>query len=343
MFCQGKRSYLALRKASVRQLQSSFKTQCSYYNRKHYVLPSANRRFLFLNVLVYGKNLRGRYDLRNSYRRLTACGRYSDPDKIRIRHYAEFYSSIASAERITELEEIKDDIPCAHASIESLYKDLTLISFKNVSFKYDKDPVLENADVTINKGEFIAVGGDSGIGKSTMFKLMTSVLAPDKGEIVFDTKNGTAKTAADYRGIFAYVPQTNMLVSGSIFENIAFFDKTVTHESAENAAKLACIYDTVNDMPNGFDTVLGEGGAGLSEGQIQRIAIARAIAANLPIILLDEATSALDSETEKHILNNLKGLKNKTIIAISHRPEVFNICTAVITIENGKMKKEMHS
>lgn len=255
----------------------------------------------------------------------------------------QLYSSIASAERITELEEIKDDIPCAHASIESLYKDLTLISFKNVSFKYDKDPVLENADVTINKGEFIAVGGDSGIGKSTMFKLMTSVLAPDKGEIVFDTKNGTAKTAADYRGIFAYVPQTNMLVSGSIFENIAFFDKTVTHESAENAAKLACIYDTVNDMPNGFDTVLGEGGAGLSEGQIQRIAIARAIAANLPIILLDEATSALDSETEKHILNNLKGLKNKTIIAISHRPEVFNICTAVITIENGKMKKEMHS
>ena len=87
--------------------------------------------------------------------------------------------------------------------------------------------------------------------------------------------------------------------------------------------------------------MLGEGGAGLSEGQIQRIAIARAIAADLPFILLDEATSALDSETEKQILNNLKELKNKTIIAISHRPEVFNICTAVITIENGKMKKEI--
>ena len=253
----------------------------------------------------------------------------------------QLYSSIASAERITELEEMKDDIPCTHANIESLYKDLTSISFKNVSFKYDKDPVLENTDVTINKGEFIAVGGDSGIGKSTMFKLMTSVLAPDKGEIVFDTKNSTAKSAADYRGIFAYVPQTNMLISGSIFENIAFFDKTVTREGAEKAAKLACIFDTVNDMPKGFDTLLGEGGAGLSEGQIQRIAIARAIAADLPVILLDEATSALDSETERQILNNLKELKNKTVIAISHRPEVFNICTAVITIENGKMKKEM--
>lgn len=253
----------------------------------------------------------------------------------------QLYSSVASAERITELEEMKDDIPCAHTDIGELYKDLISISFKNVSFKYDKDPVLENADVTVNKGEFIAVGGDSGIGKSTMFKLMTSVLVPDKGEIVFDTKSGTAKSAADYRGIFAYVPQTNMLISGSVFENIAFFDKTVTREGAENAAKLACIFDTVNDMQNGFDTVLGEGGAGLSEGQIQRIAIARAIAADLPFILLDEATSALDSETEKQILNNLKELKNKTIIAISHRPEVFNICTAVITIENGKMKKEI--
>ncbi len=246
---------------------------------------------------------------------------------------SQFFAACASAERIMELEALSADI-----SSEEPPKDFTKIKAEGVSFSYDGEDVLSNANFEINKGDILVVGGGSGKGKTTMFKLMLGMLKAQSGEInIYNNEEKTPATSGT-RGLFAYVPQGNMIVSGTIRKNIAFFDDEPDEEKVISAAQNACIYDYIETLSDGLDTCIGEKGIGLSEGQIQRIAIARAIYSDLPVILLDEATSALDEETEAKILANFKSLEKKTCIIISHRRAAFDIATKRLRLENGKFE-----
>lgn len=250
-----------------------------------------------------------------------------------------FYSIIASAERIMEIEnysdelEISDDIGDRY----EYYNKLQRIEFDSITFKYNRDFVFENASVTVKKGDFAAITGISGIGKSTLLKLLLGVMSPQEGKIRLVTDSSQRQVDRDTRKLFSYVPQGNMLLSGTLRENITFMCEG-SDEEIDRAIRLSCSDEFVSQLPDGLETVVGERGLGLSEGQIQRIAIARAILYDAPILLLDEATSALDEATEERLLKNLRALDNRTCIIITHKPAALNVCNKEIRIEDRKIK-----
>lgn len=246
-----------------------------------------------------------------------------------------FYSMIASAERLIELENLEDE-PNSNQifSTDNLYEDLISINFENITFSYKDDTVLENASTVINKGEIVAIAGPSGIGKSTMMKLILALIEPQKGNMYLKLKDKSVPIDASCRGLYSYVPQGNMILSGTIRENIAFCKPDAEDKEIIKSAKLAMIWDFIETLPEGLNTIIGERGLGLSEGQIQRLAIARAFLCNAPILLLDEATSALDEKTEKGLIENIKGLKNKTCIFISHKHKTIEMCDRIIQFNN---------
>ena len=160
-------------------------------------------------------------------------------------------------------------------------------------------------------------------------QLLLSLYKPQSGTLAI---NGDRPIDASVRALFSYVPQGNMIISGSIRENIAMCNPNTTENEIISACKTAEIYDYIETLPNGLDTVLSERGSGLSEGQVQRIAIARALVANTPVILLDEATSALDKPTEAKVLRNIKKLTDKTVISVTHRTSNLNLCDNIINL-----------
>ena len=161
------------------------------------------------------------------------------------------------------------------------------------------------------------------------------IIKPSDGRIVFKTTDGKTHIAGkSYRKLFSYVPQGNMILSGTIRDNILFGKNEVSDEEIIKCAKLAEIWNFIESLDNGLDTVIGERGLGLSEGQVQRLAIARALLCGSPIVLLDEATSALDEKTEAAVLKNLKSLSDKTCIIISHRPAALEICDLTLYISD---------
>lgn len=255
----------------------------------------------------------------------------------------QYYSMLASVERIMEIEMLPDETEdTQELSGSFLYDNIEGITLKDISFAYDNEAIFDHAHYNIDKGKFIAISGISGIGKSTLLKLLLGIIAPQKGDALLKMCDGTTiRIGKQTRSVFAYVPQGNMILSGTIRDNITFAQKDVSDEEIIKAAKIAEIWDDIAALPNQLDTQLGEKGLGLSEGQIQRIAIARAVFYNAPIILLDEATSALDEETEEAVLNNLKALKTKTCIIVSHKKAAFRICDEKISIENGKIVKHI--
>lgn len=249
-----------------------------------------------------------------------------------------FYSMIASSERLIELESLEYE-PNFNQSIsaDKLYDDLISINFENITFSYKEDKVLENASTVINKGEVVAIAGPSGIGKSTMMKLILALIEPQSGNMYLKLKNKNIPIDASCRGLYSYVPQGNMILSGTIRENIAFCKPNASDEEIIKSARLAMIWDFIETLPEGLDTIIGERGLGLSEGQIQRLAIARAFLCDAPILLLDEATSALDEGTEKGLIENIKSLKNKTCIFISHKHKTIEMCDRIIQFNNKKL------
>lgn len=250
----------------------------------------------------------------------------------------QYFSMMASIERLKEIENLKNEVSTKNVDhIKDIYEMMEYIKFENISFTYDEEPILKNVSAIINKGELVAVVGSSGAGKSTLIKLLLGLIAVDEGEIYLKAKDKRYKIDAGMRKLFSYVPQGNMILSGSIKENITFFNDEVSEQEVINSAQTACIMDFVSELPNGLDTLIGERGVGLSEGQVQRIAIARALTSKAPILLLDEATSALDSATERELLKKLKSIKNKTCIFISHREATIADCDRVIKIEGNKI------
>lgn len=244
----------------------------------------------------------------------------------------QYYSAIASAERLTELEWLRDETSLLKSEdADKLKADFKSIEAKNLCFGYGAKNILENCNFTAEKGDIIAITGESGSGKSTLFKLILGLYSPKSGSL---TVNGEIPTDASVRPLFAYVPQGNMVLSGSIRDNISLCNPDVDEESIINAAKAAEIYDYIAALPDGLDTILSERGAGLSEGQIQRISIARALITEAPVLLLDEATSALDESTETRVLENIRRMTGKTVLFITHRNTSLKACDKIMHIEN---------
>lgn len=250
----------------------------------------------------------------------------------------QYYSMQASAERLMELEEMTDEqAESKILDVMQFYRDFMGIVVDNVTFSYTEgEKVLENVSLRVEKGELLAIVGESGIGKSTLVKLFLHLMPCSEGKLYLETVSEKIEIDAGTRNVFSYVPQGNMIMSGTIRENITFCNPKVTDAEIQRAAEVACIWDYIETLPQGLDTVLKERGEGLSMGQIQRIAIARAILDDAPILLLDECTASLDKETEWNVLQNLKKMNTKTIICISHTAAGIRCCDRAVKIENKK-------
>ena len=253
-----------------------------------------------------------------------------------------YYAMIASAERIMEIEQVESEPQGEIVDGRSLYKNLSGIAIENLSFTYDRDTVFSGASAFIKKGDFIAITGASGVGKSTLIKLLLGVYPLDDGQIYANTQSGKKALDNTTRALFSYVPQGNMLFSGTLKDNVTFINDNASQSEIDFALKVSCADEFIDKLPAGLDTVVGEHGIGLSEGQVQRIAIARAILVNSPVILLDEATSALDEMTERKVLDNLKALDDVTVIIISHKKAALSICNRVFEVENKLIKEKIN-
>ena len=234
-----------------------------------------------------------------------------------------------------------------NTQIEELYQNAFQgLRFEDVSFAYadraEPTPVLAHVTVTGKKGEIIVVVGPSGQGKSTLLKLLLCLYPVDGGRRLLQTASGEEPLSAVHRGLFAYVPQGNRIFSGTVREVLTFGDGNVPDDAIWQALDIAAA-DFMREIPGGLDTLLGERGMGLSEGQLQRLAVARAILSGHPILLLDEATSALDEGTETRLLENLKRMTDKTVLIVTHRSRVRAISDRVwILREDGTATEERH-
>ena len=269
-----------------------------------------------------------------------------------------YYTMQASAERLMEVESFEEESTDALSltAVSSFYdKELASFGLRDAEFVYypvaeDIDDlskehmpvVLKDITLEIRKGEYIAFTGQSGCGKSTVLKLLMCVYEPDGGERYYQDEMGhRGSLTSAYRRLFAYVPQGNALMSGTIREIVSFAEPESAHDEEKiwQALRIACADGFVKELDAGPDTLLGERGAGLSEGQMQRLAIARAVFSGSPILLLDEATSALDEATEKRLLENLRRLTDKTVITVTHRPAVLSICDRVLHFTENEVKE----
>ena len=244
---------------------------------------------------------------------LNLAGRIQAPITNGMRLVSQAYGVVASAERLLEVIGLPN---------EEQGENLTsfdTIEMKNACFQYDDgmEDVLLDVTATIHRGDFVAMTGISGGGKTSLFQLLLGIYRPTSGEILFVDSGKAINACRGTRGLFAYVPQGNTLMSGTLRDNLTMFTNDATEEAVAAAIHAACLNDVVAEV--GLDAKLGKRGIGLSEGQAQRVAIARALLSDAPILLLDEATSALDEGTEAKVLENISAMRDKTVIIVTHR------------------------
>ena len=263
-----------------------------------------------------------------------------------------YYAMTASAERLMEVERYADDYDGEALPLTEIQKyyqaELAEIGIRDVNYAYyaaservddtskDQMPVvLSDISVAIKKGEYVAFTGPSGCGKSTILRLLMGVYTPDSGVRYMRSRDNTEQPLdGRNRRLFAYVPQGNRLMSGTIREVVSFTDDAAdTDERVNEALRIACAEEFVGTLAQGIETMLGEHGMGLSEGQMQRIAIARAIYSGAPVLMFDESTSSLDEATEATLLKNLRALTDRTVVIVTHRPAALSICDRVLRME----------
>ena len=283
----------------------------------------------------------------------------------------QLYQTLASAERLMEVAKLPHSEGCLPVTAKEFYQRLSGVRMRDLAFSYDDEEAegaavsaggmeapsgeetvsLTCADVFVPKGSFVVVEGPSGSGKSTLFKLLLG--AYDADGFAYELAEGAATSAAAALsagattavsayvasrvppGAFAYVPQDNFLFAGSIRENVAFAAPDATDDQVKHACEVACAREFVEELPLGLDTMIGEHGQGLSQGQLQRLAIARAVCSGAPIMVLDEVTSALDDATEAAVLANIASLPGKTIFVAAHRAKAREFATMRLHVESG--------
>ena len=249
----------------------------------------------------------------------------------------QYVAMIASAERLMELEEIQGEPAPMAEEPAHLYRRMDGVCAENLTFSYDRDRVLTDANFTLPKGAFAVITGPSGIGKSTLLKLLLGVYRPERGGLHLRCGEETVALDRSTRRLFAYVPQGNLLLSGTLRENLTIVRPDAGEAEIQQAIEVSAMADFLPQLPQGLDTVLGESGAGLSEGQAQRLAIARAVLGGAPVLLLDECTSALDAETERRVLERIRALPGRTCIAVTHRPAAMELCDWQLRVRDGKI------
>ena len=253
-------------------------------------------------------------------------------------------NSSISAHRIREIVQLPKEYhnPEAAEQLDAVKDDGLTVRMKDVDFSYmEGQNVITDSDFVAQPGEIVALVGPSGEGKTTMLRLILGLISPQDGSVVLSGKDGREMDmSADVRQFFSYVPQGNTILSGTIAENLRMVKEDATDEEIIDALKTACAWDFVSRHPQGIGMNVGERGMGLSEGQAQRIAIARAVLRDAPILLMDEATSALDVTTERQVLRNIiKQHPNKTCIVTTHRPSVLNMCQRVYRVMETNVRE----
>ena len=250
-------------------------------------------------------------------------------------------SGLAAATRIFHLLDIESDIKeKKDAAILPLFHDC--IEFKDVTFSYDQDePVLHGINLKVRRGEILAVVGPSGGGKTTLANLLPRFHDVDSGVLLIDGHDVRDVTLHSLRSQMALVTQQTILFNDTVRNNIGYGRRDCSEEDIRHAADAAFAYDFIKELPDGFETVIGESGARLSGGQRQRISIARAILKDAPVLVLDEATSALDTESERKVQKALENLmKNRTTIVIAHRLSTIKNADRIIVMQNGRLVEE---
>lgn len=247
-------------------------------------------------------------------------------------------SGSVAAERIRELTQLPKE-PRSEHRIQP--QGTCSVTMENVRVTYTEDrQVLSDVNITVPGGKIVALVGPSGEGKTTLLRLLLGLLRPEEGQIYLQDEEGKRyPLGADTRHCFAYVPQGNTVIAGTVAENLRLGKEDATDQELRQALTAACAWEFVKELPLGMDTPIGESGKGLSEGQAQRIAIARALVRNAPVLLLDEVTSALDRDTEQRVLENLTN-RGVTTLLTTHRLTVLDQCARVYRVENGNVQNE---
>ena len=240
-------------------------------------------------------------------------------------------SILASSGRIIEINTLEKE----ENSMNLNLKGVAGLKIKDLDFSYENKKIMKNFNLIIEPGEMVAIMGHSGVGKTTLVNLILYFLKQNKGKIEFFDKYGNSeKISSSTRKIISYIPQGNTLFSGSISDNLRVGKEDASVEEMEDALKNSCALEFVNSLKDGLNTIIGEHGYGLSEGQAQRISIARALIIISQFMILDEATSSLDMDTELNIIKNIINLKDRpTCLIVTHRKSILKYCNRIITIK----------
>ncbi|WP_298503140.1 ABC transporter ATP-binding protein [uncultured Maribacter sp.] len=246
----------------------------------------------------------------------------------------------AAAERVLEILETENPISEITNAINK--QDFTTgIKLENISFKYEEEYVLKDFNLTVNKGETVALVGQSGSGKSTIANLVTRFYDVNQGAITIDNENIKNLTKKSLRGLLGLVTQDSILFNDTVKNNIGLGKENASEEEIIAAAKIANAHDFISELPNGYDTNIGDSGNKLSGGQKQRLSIARAVLKNPPIMILDEATSALDTESERLVQDALdKMMQNRTSIVIAHRLSTIQKANTIVVLQKGEIVEQ---
>ena len=254
-------------------------------------------------------------------------------------------SAATAARRIMAIMELpvedRSDATVAESFIQKHMTSSLKVEAKGLSYYYEEGmPILSDSDFVADAGQIVAFVGPSGEGKTTLLRLLLGIIRPRNGTLRLCAEDGSyIDISASTRYLFAYVPQGNTFFSGTIRENLQIICPNATDVQLYDVLRLACAEDFVRALPFGLDTLVREQGGGFSEGQLQRLCIARALLSNAPILLLDEATSALDIETEKKVLDNImRSQKGRTCIITTHRPSVLEISHQIYRIRNDRIE-----
>ena len=258
-----------------------------------------------------------------------------------VRTVPSFLSASVSARRIRDLYALEPEPVLPDDGLDSLASQGFTVAVEDAGYAYvPHQPVLTHADFRAAPGETVALVGPSGGGKTTMIRLLLGLIRPAEGRAYLQAADGRqVEVNAGLRRYFSYVPQGNTLLSGTIADNLRMVKPDASDAQLQAALEAACAWAFVSAMDGGLDASVGEHGHGLSEGQAQRIAIARALLRDAPVLLLDEATSALDVATERTILRNLAArYPHKTCIVTTHRPTVISLCRRVYQVSSGCLR-----